>query len=232
MKTPLLAFALLFSSSCSTFSDAFKTAHVHEKMVKDLDGIPYEMSSGDLQKKVIEYMTSLNLNGKWVYTSNPGGNDQQRMQKVQELVDEGFTYKEKLYVTAWTPDMSLFSGDMEKIKSSIMKSSYHILESSDEGFLMVKGNSVYEAKKMASNKMLLKVYKITQVVTPLAVSLDWWKLIKGKGFWPSFGTEPVDLNLSRKYQEEDKVQKLSLFFFIDKVKAEKMEAEMLAASAS
>lgn len=214
------------------FSDAFKKANAHEQMVRDLDTTPYEMSVPDLQKKVVEFIESTSLNGKWVYVSNPQTNRREKLMAVEEKMNDGFTYKDKLYVTAWSPDMSLFSGDMEKIKKNILKSTYHVIESSENEFLIVKGNNIFEAKKVDSIKTLLKVYQLTAVVTPLSVGLDWWNLVKGKGLFPTFETLPVDLNASRKYQEEDKVSKLSLYFFIDKERAEKKEAELLAAQPS
>lgn len=214
------------------FSDAFKKANVHEQMAKGLDTNPYDMNPPELQKKVAAFLESTSLDGKWVYVSNPQSGSHERMMKVAERMNDGFTYKDKLYVTAWTPDMSLFSGDTEKIKKSILQSAYHVIESSENEFVIVKGNSIFEAKKVAANKTTLKVYQLTGVVTPVSVGLDWWGLVKGKGLIPTFETLPVDLNLSRKYQEEDKVQKLSLYFFIDREKAEKQEAELLAAQAS
>ncbi|MBC7429333.1 MAG: hypothetical protein H7336_12015, partial [Bacteriovorax sp.] len=116
MKFIALIFLILFSSSCSMYGDAFKKAAVHEKMATQLDQTPYEMNLNDLQAKIINYMGSMNLNGKWVYIANPGGNQPQTMAAVNEAMEEGFSYKQNFYSSTWSPDASLFSGDMEKIK--------------------------------------------------------------------------------------------------------------------
>ncbi|MBC7429847.1 MAG: hypothetical protein H7336_14630 [Bacteriovorax sp.] len=130
--------------------------------------------------------------------------------------------------STWSPDASLFSGDMEKIKKSIFTSSYHVIENNENEFIIVKGNVIYEAHKEGLNKSSLKVYQLTGVERPLEANLDWWKLLKTRGLSLNFAHGPVDFLSSRKYQQEDKVRKNSLFFFIDKAKAEKMEADLLA----
>ncbi|MBC7714907.1 MAG: hypothetical protein H7177_16285 [Rhizobacter sp.] len=228
MKFSIILILIFITSSCSMFGDAFKKAAVHEKMVTQLDQTPYEMNLTDLQAKVVEYMGSMNLNGKWVYTANPGGNQLQRMTAINEQMEEGFVYKQNFYSSTWSPDMSLFSGDMDKIKKSIFTSSYHVIENNENEFIIVKGNTIYEAHKAGVNKSSLKVYQLTDVVRPLDVNLDWWKLLRGKGLLANLSQGPVDFASSRKYQEEDKVRKISLFFFIDKERAEKMEADLLA----
>lgn len=228
VKKLILILILVLSSSCSMFSDAFKKAAAHEKMVKKLDETPYEMSLKDLQGKIVEYMGSMNLNGKWVYTANPQTGGREYSIKINEMMEEGFTYKDKFYTSVWSPDMSIFSGDMEKIKKSIFTSSYHFIENNENEFIIVKGNAIYEAHNLGNNKSSLKVYELTNVVTPIDINLDWWRLLSGKGLWPSFKTLPVDLKSSReKYQQEDKVRKISLYFFIEKEKAQKMEDELL-----
>lgn len=192
--------------------------------------MPYEMKAPDLQKKVVESITSTDITkGKWVYTANPGSQEMAKSQAIAQEMDDGFIYKEKLYVSGWTPDMSLFSGDMEKFKKSVMHSTYHVLEQDPKGFMIVKGNLIYEAKEVAPGKTTLRVYKITKVVNPVSVGVDWWSLMKGKGLFPSFKKEPVDFVSSRKYQEDDKTSNISMFFYIDPVRAEKMEADLIAA---
>lgn len=230
MKILLLSIILILSSSCASLKEAFKKAAAHEKMAKQLEVMPYEMSAPDLQKKVVESITSTDITkGKWVYTANPQQGEQEKLMKVEERMNDGFIYKDKLYVSGWTPDMSLFSGDMEKFKGSVLKSSYHVIEQDTKNFTIVKGNFIYEGKEISPGKTMLRVYKLTQVVTPVSVGVDWWALLKGKGLMPSFKEEPVDFVRSRKYQVDDKTSNISMFFYIDPARAEKMEAELIAA---
>lgn len=197
-------------------------------MAKTIDQVPYDLNLPDLQAKIVEYMGSMNLNGKWVYTDSSNATNFKNKEAVQKKMEEGFTYKEKFYTSIWEVDMTVFSGDMEKIKNSIFKSSYHVLENNDKGFLIVKGGNVYEGKKIGEKQSSLKVYQLTKLIRPLTVNFDWWKLATGKGLFASFDNLPVDLESSRKYETEDMIVKMSLFFFIDKDRAEKMEADLLA----
>lgn len=230
MKILLLSLVLIFSSSCASIKGAFKQAAAHEKMAKQLETMPYEMKAPDLQQKVISSITSTDITkGKWVYTANPGPQEHEKMMAIEEQMNDGFVYKEKLYVSGWTPDMSLFSGDMEKFKKSVLHSSYHVLEQDPKNFTIVKGNIIYEGKEVAPGKTTLRVYKITQVVAPTSVGVDWWSLMKGKGLFPSFKKEPVDFQKSRQYQVDDKTSNISMFFYIDPARAEKMEADLIAA---
>ena len=228
MNLSKILIILLLCSSCSTIGDAFRQANVHKEMTTAIDQVPYEMNLADLQGKIIEYFGSMNLNGKWISTHSTDTNSLKKKAEVQDQMEEGFMYKDKFYTSIWSVDMTVLSGDMDKIKNSIFKSSYHVLENNDKGFLIVKGGNIYEGKKIGESKSSLKVYHLTRLIRPVTINLDWWKLATGKGLFASFDSLPVDLESSRKYEQEDMVVKLSLFFFIDKEKAEKLEAELMA----
>ena len=217
---------ILVCSSCSTIGDAFRTAAVHKEMAKTIDQTPYEMSLADLQGKIVAFMGETGMNGKWIYTDSSSSNFRHD-EEIKDRMEEGFTYKDKFYTSIWEVDMTLFSGDMEKIKKSIFKSSYHVVENNEKGFVIVKGGTIYEGQFVTPKQSSLKVYKLKRLITPITVNIDWWNLARGKGLFPTFEKLPVDLAASRKYEQEDMVGKLSIFFYIDREKADKLEAELL-----
>lgn len=202
---------------------------MHEKMATQLETQNYAFTLAELQTKLIGHLEYTGLGGKMIIL-NSNNTMGMHNEEVREEMEDGFLYKEKMYVS--TPDfnMDLFTSDFEKLKDKLLKAKYHVLEKSDQGFLIVKGNTVYEATVAKDNphQCALRVYKVTKLVRPIDLNIDWLNIIKKKGSFFNLSEGPIDFIASRKYQVRDKMEELNVFFRIDQERAEKTESELMA----
>lgn len=230
MKLKIISLlSILFLCSCGSVKNLLKKSEVHEKMATQLETQNYTFTLAELQTKLIGHLEYTGLGGKMIIL-NSNNTMGMHNEKVREEMEDGFLYKDKMYVS--TPDfnMDLFTSDFEKLKDKLLKAKYHILEKSEQGFLMVKGNTVYEATvtKDNPNQCALRVFKVTKLVRPIDLNIDWLNIIKKKGSFFNFSEGPIDFVASRKYQVRDRMEELNVFFRIDQERAEKTESELMA----
>lgn len=229
MKLSCIVLSLTFLTSCSGL---LKKSAVHDKMATQLQTDYYPYTVQELETKLSQHLENTKVFGnKLIILSDPGAaSNTERQQKIKEEMEEGFTYKDQLYTSKVDFDFSMLTTDTNKIKNKILKAKYHVLEKSDNSFLIVKGDNIYEAKTAEKDpkKSSLRIYKLTNVYRPLSFNVDWWKLIKGKGLFVGAASAPIDLISSRQYQKADRMEELAVFFAIDEARANKLEEEISA----
>ena len=209
----------------------FKMAYVHDEMKQMIDQKPYQFSLQVLKSKVIDRIEEINPFGGKIISSQATQNtpNLETLQKVRELMDDGFIYKDQLYTSTVNVDFSWLTSDLEKIKKNIFQAKYHQLQDSPQSFMIVRGNQIYEGKVSANNpnESVLKVFVITKAVIPLSFGINWLNIIRGKGPLLGISDSPVDFEASRKYEMRDTSEELAFFFRIDPIAAEKLEKEIL-----
>lgn len=230
MKLKIFSFLsiIFLFTSCGSIKDLLKKSEVHEKMATQLETQNYTFSVAELQKKLIGHLEDTGLGGKMIIL-NSNKTMGMNHEEVREEMEDGFMYKDRMYIS--TPDfnMDLFTSDFKKLKDKLLNAKYHILENTEQGFLVVKGNTVYEANVFKDNpqQCSLRVFKISKVVRPIDFNIDWLNLIKKNGSFFNFSDGPIDFVASRKYQVRDRLEELNVFFRIDQERAEKMESELM-----
>lgn len=219
--------SLIFLTSCSMF----KMAYVHDEMKQKIDQKSYPFALSVLKTKVIERIVDNNPFGGKMISSQMTHNTPkpETLQKVRELMDDGFLYKEQLYTSVVSIDFSWLTSDLEKIKKNIFQAKYHILKDEAQSFTIVRGNQIYEGavSRSSPSESTLKVFVITKAVVPLSLNIDWLNIIRGKGSFLGISESPVDFEASRKYEIRDTTEELSFYFRVDPIGAEKLESEIL-----
>lgn len=227
MKFIILAFLLL--SSCSSFDNMKRYWLLHDKMALQMDTRPYEMSLPELQKKLIVYLEEEKIFGnKMVWVSTTGQQNIGEDQAALEAMNDGFIYKNNLYTSTVDIDFRLFKMDSDAMKKHFFKNKFHVLESDEQSFMIVKANNIYEGVKEGDGKSYLRIHRLSKVVRPLTLNLDWVNLLKGKGALLDIARGSVDLKSSRDYQVRNRALELSVFFAIDEARANKIEEEIKA----
>ena len=223
----LIIFLSIILSSCSTFENVKKNFVIHDKMAIQMDTKPFDMNVVDLQKKLIVYLEEEKIFGNkmvWVSATAPQNMDLQ--QKVIDAMNDGFLYKNNLYTSTVDLDFSLLKMDSEKMKKHFFKGKFHILESDDQSFMIVKADNIYEGIKEGQGKSFLRIHKLQKVVQPVTLNVDWINLIRGKGSMLGFARDAVDLKSSREYEIRNRALELSVFFAIDEARANQIEQEL------
>ncbi len=209
----------------------FKMAYVHDEMKQRIDQKSYPFALSTLKTKVIERIEDNNPFGGKMISSQMTHNipKPEALQKVRELMDDGFLYKDQLYTSVVSIDFSWLTADLEKIKKNIFQAKYHVLKDEAESFTIVRGNQIYEGSVsgQSKNESNLKVYVITKAVVPLSLNIDWLNIIRGKGSFLGISDSPVDFEASRKYEIRDTTEELSFYFRVDPLEAEKLENEII-----
>jgi hypothetical protein len=212
------------TTSCSIFTSVSKKAEVQEKMANYSESEPYPFTLPEMKAKIENSLNRRIFDGHLVLVSTPGFQDHQTMQKINDDMEEGFFYKEKFYTSTWSFSETI--SELTQAKDHMFRAKYHILEDSTNGFVIVKGSTIYEATKVGDEKTKLKISKLTGIIRPMNINFDWWNLIKRKGLSFSFESNPVDLEQSQKYAVLDRNQMLDFFYFVEEDKAMRMEREL------
>ena len=209
----------------------FKMAYVHDEMKQKIDQKPYPFTLQVLKSKVVDRIVDNNPFGGKMISSQMTHNTPkpETLQKVKELMDDGFVYKDQLYTSVVNIDFSWLTSDLEKIKKNIFQAKYHQLKDEPQSFMIVRGNQIYEGSVSTTNpnESVLKVFVITKAVVPLAFNIDWLNIIRGKGSFLGISDSPVDFEASRKYEIRDTTEELAFYFRVAPEEAEKLENETL-----
>ena len=185
MKLKIISLlSILFLCSCGSVKNLLKKSEVHEKMATQLETQNYTFTLAELQTKLIGHLEYTGLGGKMIIL-NSNNTMGMHNEKVREEMEDGFLYKDKMYVS--TPDFNM---------------------------------DLYQCA--------LRVFKVTKLVRPIDLNIDWLNIIKKKGSFFNFSEGPIDFVASRKYQVRDRMEELNVFFRIDQERAEKTESELMA----
>lgn len=222
MKIFRLVLVIFVFTSCSMIEKAQKEVLIQEKMLKALETEVYPYSLSELKAQIDQYYTlSSAFDGKWVYVTEANAKSQETLNKINEIMEEGFFYKEKLY-TSELDLMDLFKGGQVDT-SRFIKAKYHLLEDNSNEFLLAKGSTFFEAKSVGPKKSTLKIYRFNAI--KLNLNINWWNVLRKKSINSFFQTDPPSFEESRPYAVIDKAQTLSFFYKFNKERAQKLEAE-------
>lgn len=225
MKNHLILTFLFLISSCALIT----LGPVHEEMAKTVEAKTYSYSVTDLKNKVIDHVKSgRELQKMIVFPTHPyqksstTSND-----KAKEALNNGFIYKGKAYTRLIEINADYLANSYKQVKADTTNVPFNILESSENYFLIMKDNILYEAKasSLGKGKSVLSVYTLENLVEASAtnasmtnVALSALNLI-GK---------PIDLEASRKHQVHNRTEELRLYFKLEPKEANKMESELSA----
>lgn len=224
MKQIILSAFLFVLSSCSLFNQALNKSKAQEKMVAHLKNEPYGLSLEELKGKVGEFIQRGAFEGTWVFVSQPGHQDQHTMDQIDKTMKDGFFYKGKLYTSEADFDITALYNS--KARDDVFKAKYHLIEDSKDSFTIVHGSTIYVGRSAGADRSFLDVSKLTAIYRPTGIDFDWWSVIRGKGLSATFMALPVDFQMSRKHQEQDKPTELSFLYWLDETRAKKLEAEL------
>lgn len=230
-KIILLILFCALLQSCSLL----KKSEAHEKIYSELQTSGMQISLKDLKTKVDETLKISNdfsTNGKLIVLNSSGIRMDEKQEKIKEALNDGFTFKNKLYETTQDIGWDLLKADIKGIQDKLFSAKYHLIEDTKSSFIFVKDDRVFVGQSIDEKKSQLHIYQIYKVIQPVSINLDWIKLIRRKGNILSFSQNPVDFEQSYKYKTQDRVSELDFYFRIMPEQANKREEELLGPSSN
>lgn len=235
MKT-ILVLTLLLLQSCSAMKDFIYAGETHAAMARRLVDHTYDIPLAQTKAKLIEFFEMKHESALIVLpaTQNPADGMQYQVENrsnlERKLLDKGFTYKGKIYLEEidvdWQTIMGWNEKGLAKLKSQIKTGPFNIVEDTPQRFVIVKGLMVYTGEAVAPGKTKLTARELNTLEYDAAKwSMEWGKLLSGKGLGLSLDSGPVSLEKSLPSAKRDALRELALLHFLDKTTFVKWEAE-------
>lgn len=222
----IILISTFFLSSCSLLykSDA------QEKLYTNLSRDGYPLNLKDLQKKVDSFLSEgdeFKKDSELIILNTSGIGFSEAQDDVRDDLNDGFTYKNKLYETTQEIGWDLIKGNIDNIKDKLFKAKYHLIEDTTTKFIFVKNDRFYLGESTSNTTSKLRVFQITKAVKPTNVNLDWINLLRKKGSLLNFSEGVVDMESSMLYKVQDRIAELDLYFRFMPVQSRKQQAELL-----